>query len=315
MIGDLGKASALKQAEAWAVDAWTFMSNYPVSEKLGAEIVSLGRDAGIDVSWRGPEFFETALNKHPDLLKQFPHLQINVVSDQLARIAAAVHAHAPSSGRLVESVPRTPEEQEALLRQHPPGWEIRLFASVLLQRQEGLEPKWRDHELRLPGRSRRYVAEAEIADYLSRALRQLGAMIEPISRLFDDQQAAFGLPGEQGDPVRLEHFANWIMSTYEDILDWGVQLRATDSSDVMTTVIELTARLAEAPARQMRDFIEKVISGAERILDHLSKSKSEQEATPLVIEATLVVSLDMDAVNEATRALRVALGLPDVDED
>src|SRR5262245_46735969 len=65
MIGDLGKAIALKNAGVWEVDAWTFVANYPISENIAREVVATGRRASIDVSWRGPAELALALQQHP----------------------------------------------------------------------------------------------------------------------------------------------------------------------------------------------------------------------------------------------------------
>ena len=48
MIGDLGKAIALKHADVWQVDAWTFLSNYPISEHVAAEVWQIGRGLDAD---------------------------------------------------------------------------------------------------------------------------------------------------------------------------------------------------------------------------------------------------------------------------
>jgi hypothetical protein len=64
-VGDLGKAIALKQAGVWDIGAWTFVSNYPVSEMIAAEVVSIGDRVGIDVSWRGPADLAAAVQEHP----------------------------------------------------------------------------------------------------------------------------------------------------------------------------------------------------------------------------------------------------------
>jgi len=63
MVGDLKKAVVLKQENRWDIEAWTFLSNYSISEGIAASIVALGKEAGIDVSWRGPGYFAGILQK------------------------------------------------------------------------------------------------------------------------------------------------------------------------------------------------------------------------------------------------------------
>ena len=80
MIGDLGKAIALKNAGLWEIDAWTFVSNYPISEQVASAVLSLGASAGIDVSWRGPAELAVQLQRFPSVRDRFPQLQVNEVT-------------------------------------------------------------------------------------------------------------------------------------------------------------------------------------------------------------------------------------------
>lgn len=316
LVGDLGKAIALKRAEIWPIDAWTFLSNYPVSEELGAQITGIGRDAGIDVAWRGPDYLATALTRHPEVAAEFPGLQINELSAQLVRIQETISAdrHAtPIDDVTYEGPPRTPEEQEDLLQRRPPAWEYLLFAGVLQQGRNALETKWRDQELRLPSRTRQSVEADEVPTFVSNALGRLSSIVEPMIRVFDGQQAAFGAPGEAGDAVRIEHFANWLINAYEDMLDWGAEFRATDTTEEMTRTIELTARTVDHPLGQVRDFIDEVVAETERIPEYLAKSEDEREREPLVMKAMLTVSLDTDVTDNAILEMRRGLGLDDED--
>lgn len=85
MEGDLKKAIALRDADEWAIDAWTFVSNYPMPEEVGRHVFKLGAKAGIDVSWRGPGDLALGLRRHPELHPEFPELTID---DLAARIEA-----------------------------------------------------------------------------------------------------------------------------------------------------------------------------------------------------------------------------------
>ena len=214
MVGDLGKAIALKEADIWSIDAWTFLSNYSLSDKLGAELMRTGRVAGIDVAWRGPDYFANALTRHPEVAAVFPGLQVNQLSDRLAQIqdTLAGREETPDATTPYAGPPRTLAEQEDLLLRRSPGWEYLLFAGVLQQGRNALETKWRDHELRLPSRTRERLDADEAVSYLSAAFGRLGSIVEPLTRVFEGQQAAFGEPGEPGDPVLIEHFCelgNW----------------------------------------------------------------------------------------------------------
>lgn len=132
-----------------------------------------------------------------------------------------------------------------------------------------------------------------------------------MTRLFDAQQSAFGEPGEPGDAVRIEHFATWLMNAYEDMLDWGAELRSLDTAPELKRAIELAAMAADRPLNEVRAFVDRVISGTEAIPEHLAKPKADQEAAPLAIEATLEVTIDSALMSETLSELRRALGLPE----
>jgi hypothetical protein len=331
MIGDLGKAIALKTARVWEISCWTFLSNYPVSEKLGAELVAIGTRNGIDVSWRGADYFANVLSARPEVAANFPGLQVNEISHQLAQLQAAL---AELSGRALiqmdaggsyprrrrardqarpspaafAGVPRTDEERYELLDTLPPAWEYLLWAGVLRIGRDALETKWRDHELTLPSRVRQYVGLTEMPDFLSKAYGRLGSIIEPMSRVFADQEAAFGAPGEPGDAVRIEHFANWIIGAYEDLLDWAMDLRATDTDDEIEHVVALAAKAADRPLSEIREFIDRSIAETERIPAYFAKPEAER-GDPLVLESKVILTADEDLLTRTLTDLRDALGM------
>lgn len=308
MVGDLGKAIALKNANIWDVEAWTFLSNYPVAEEIAASVVALGREAGIDVSWRGPEYFAAALERRPELKSVVPGLEVNEVGRQLAQLQQTVEDLHPSERPPAPDIQRTPEsaeEREYLLDSRPAGWELLLFASLLRQGKLNLEPKWRDHELEIPARQRTYVESDEITHRISLAYGRLGSMVGPMERVFEAQEAAFGPPGEAGDPVLIEHFARWIINVYEDMLDWAAELRALDVPDEFERAVALTAKVADRPLSQVRAFIDRAVEQADRIPAHMAKS--DDERGQLIVEATLAMQVDSDLMEEAVAELRRAI--------
>jgi hypothetical protein len=310
MIGDLGKSIALKAAGVWPVQAWTFLSNYPIPEHIGSEVVQIGRDAGIEVSWRRPDYFATVLSQRPELLSEFPDIQANELAAQIREIRDAVVDPVPDSElREHTGTPRNLEEQARLLEDRPPGWEYLLFAGILYQRRTALESKWRGHELGVPARDRHAVRAEEATDYLAAQFGRLGALMEPMTRVFEGQEAAFGAPGEPGDPIRIEHFAEWVLNAYEDAMDWQAAIRAADMPEEFDDARELCAQAADRPLQQIRDFIDAFINSAEGIPEFLQKSDEERKRQPLVIEHELALEMDHDLMDRALKAIRKAVRL------
>jgi hypothetical protein len=99
---------------------------------------------------------------------------------------------------VIERVPRTAEEEAALVRTRPDGWEYLLFASVLRRRMAELEPKHRDHQLRLiRPRSGPVLADAHAIEFIRSAFREASVLTDNFNRVFDEeaQERAFGAPG------------------------------------------------------------------------------------------------------------------------
>jgi hypothetical protein len=284
------------------------LSNYAVSEQLGAELTKIGGKSNIDVSWRGPDFFASALGRHPEVVAEFPGLQLNRVSEQLEQIQQAITGDQDSGPDELtyRGPPRTADEQEHLLRFQPPAWEYLLFAGVLRQRRDALAHKWRDQELRLPSRVKTTVNEEDVTSVLASAFGRLGAIVEPMTRVFEGQQDAFGAPGEPGDPVRIAHFANWMANAYEDMLDWGTELRGVRGPEEFQLAIELAARSVDQPLLQVHNFINETVEAMERIPEHMEKTPAEREAEPLLIASTLLISVDDTLMESAIQELRVA---------
>jgi len=310
MVGDLGKAIALKKEGIWDIGAWTFLCNYKISEAIATRLTAIGREADIDVSWRGPEELAASLQKHEHLLAQFPELQGSRISTQLDGIQGALASLAAATGDgVLETTPltrspRTDQEQRQLLVTRQPGWEYLLFAGVLAQGVHRLEPKERDHELQLVRGPRQHLDLQETTRYLSHAFGDLAAVWKPMGPLFQPSamEQAFGAPGEPGDVARIEHFAQWIVDMYEQTLDWGLAMRSLDVPDPLKKAVELAARSADQPAADVKRFIHHAIEETDRI----PAAIAEPDPTPINIELALVLTVDSQLMAEFERELKRA---------
>jgi hypothetical protein len=310
MVGDLGKAIALKKEGIWNIEAWTFLCNYKISEAIAARLTVIGREADIDVSWRGPEELAAGLQKHEHLLEQFPDLQgtrigaqLDGIQDALASLAAVTGSVTTEATPLTRS-PRTAEEQRQLLITRQPGWEYLLFAGMLAQGVPRLELKERDHELQIFRGPPQHLDLKEATHYLSRAFGDLAAVWQPMDRLFQPstQEQAFGAPEEPGDPARIEHFAQWIVDMYEQTLDWGLTMRSLDVPDALKKSVELAAQAADQPATDIKRFIDHAIEETDRI----PAAIAAPDPTPVKIELALVLTVDDQLMTEFIRELKRA---------
>jgi hypothetical protein len=238
MIGDLGKAIALKAAGIWEIESWTFIANYPISESVARDVVKAGAQAGIDVSWRGLAELAVALQEYAAVRQRFPALQVNEVADQLEAIHERVEGIArdlTSEPPSFSGAPKTKEQEAWLIAVQADFWEYRLFAGGLYQGREALEPKYLDHNLGIvEGSLRMDFHDAQ--NVLSDAVHRVATSVATIDDAFDPaaQEPAFGAPGEPGNAAAIRHLAHRVLAVYEELLDAASQFvrsrRRTSSS-------------------------------------------------------------------------------------
>jgi hypothetical protein len=321
MLGDLRKAITLDAEGRWDVASWTFISNYPVPEDIATEVVEAGRQASIEVGWAGPDYLADGLQRHESIRAQFPALQVNEISEQLQALQKQIGGDSvpvpteDSQALDVESPGRTAsvtvKGDRTLVESRPGGWEYLWFASILREGKADLELKRREHETRVPAHPRSYLADDEVFRYLSRRFNEISTEIEVMMRVFDpsSQEEAFGAPGEEGDPVGIEHFARRILAAYEHLMDWAAAIRGQEVDELYRDLFEAAARYADQPIREIATFIDELVTKTELIPGHLADDRPDRPR--LVIEVDLVLTIsqdDQDAVQrEMERVRRVLL--------
>lgn len=203
-------------------------------------------------------------------------------------------------------VPVTDGAQEQLIRDEPQWWEYRLYAGALMQGRIELEGKWHDHELRLPRGPRRMPSESP-SQFLSRETAELSRFMETLDRVFDPGilEQAFGPPGQPGDSRRIVHVARGVIQVYESMMDWAAELRSASLSSDYHEILELTARMADGPVRQTRDFIQRSADQIARIPLLIEEAKSKGATTESPMEVELVLHVELDSENQ--RQLQAAI--------
>jgi hypothetical protein len=189
----------------------------------------------------------------------------------------------------VQRVPRTADEEATLLRVRPDAWEFLLFASVLRQRLDALEPKYRDHQLRFarPAPGSR-LSEFDAMAFLGAAFGEARVLVGNVNRVLDGaaQERAFGPLGEPGDAVQIEHLGARLIDVYESLLDWAARLRGAAVDEDFEHAIELASRFVDLPIHQFRDFVDRVVATTDEIPALLRADK------PVRLTLTLEVSIE-----------------------
>lgn len=199
---------------------------------------------------------------------------VELVLKKLARPPDAPTQAAQSKVMFNGRVPRNPQEIEVVLTDRPRGWEYILYAAFLLDENRKLDSKYRDHQIGYSRRTGPPLSHDQVLPEVRRRLSDLESMTTFLNRLLaeDVQDAAFGKPGEPGDPDRIQHTATRMCSTEDDLLDWAASVRAVAApSSEAREVLDALARFADQPIEAIRDFIERYVTEVntvhQRILD------------------------------------------------
>lgn len=285
-VGDLGKAIALRAEGIWAIDAWTFTTNYPIPNRIGERLKALGDKNDISVSWRGPEHLEQMFLKHREVLEQFPFLEIADVSTAIDRLVTTL---APDESPFA-GIPSTLDEEKRLIASQPDFWEYRLFAGILFRRLNELDHRWHDFRLGLPGDRGVSIEDlGEASDYLGQQFARITNYVNSLCRLLesDSQTEAFGRDGEHGDPAAIRHRADRIGDTYEGLLDCAHEIRSAVPPDECSQLFELASDFASHPITQIRDFIVRLHRQIDQLPELLAARRSRSSTGPLVLDIVL----------------------------
>lgn len=207
----------------------------------------------------------------------------------------------PATPRFNGNVPRTSEEMAVLLAERPGCWEYLLFAAVLNQELNTHEDKYRDHLLRYSPRSGRYLGDDEAVEALERNSSFFLGLSSSFERVLDPraQDAAFGLPGEPGDPDRIIHLARRIISVYEEFMDLAAEVRATAvSSESLRRVMDIEASWADQPVEQIRNFVGRFVSEIGAIVERVNRGER------VVIDMVIKLEIGDELVRQHSLALK-----------
>ncbi|MFD9704171.1 toll/interleukin-1 receptor domain-containing protein [Lentzea sp. NPDC059081] len=226
-------------------------------------------------------------------------------------IAAAVvkklGRHSPAQPELITKAPRTADEVKSLLAARPPAWPYLLFAGILFQGVNALEPKFRDHVsgyaprngavldvLSLDPFRHRHAMLAEITDSAERIL-------SPEKRL-----RTFGEPGDTNNlnPDEVIHTAQRLVELYGELLDWARDVRGTTYLyDEVRRVASLQARYADGPVTAIRKLAADFLMLADTLVERVSAGENVTYEFMLsfTIDPNLSLALD-DAIEQVKRS-------------
>lgn len=305
MSSDLAKAVHLRDKGKWEIEAWTFLSNYPIPEEVATEIVKQGKKAGIDVSWRGADYFANALEKFKEIREQFPNL---IATDIQASLDVILNnlTKPKDDNKPITQVPLTQIEQERLIVEKPEYWPYLYFGSILTMDKVRLEEKWLNHKANYARPSGVGYDQKEARQQLTIIFPQLMKAIDGLADLINENaQAAF----VDGDPVMVRFIANRILSAYEDMLDWASRLRSATYPHDYDKVVSAAAHMVDEPLQNIRDFIDLVHNEGNKIHPYITGPNKDED---LEVHLTLKFGINdtnTDIFNHELRKLQEKLGI------
>jgi hypothetical protein len=292
MTSDLNKAIELRDEAVWEIEAWTFLSNYPIPEVIAKEIIIIGKKNNIDVSWRGADYFAKSIIKFKDAAEQFPNLiatdiqaTLNIILDNLTK---------PGSKNPITQTPITQLEQERLLMEKPDYWSYLYFGSILVVGRKELEGKWLNHKFKFARPSGIGYSHDEALHQLRIIFPQLIKTIDGLANLVNENAPiAFGSNPQEGDEATIKFIATRILNSYEDMLDWASRLRSATYPNAYEGVILAAAHMVDEPLDGIRNFIDTVHTQGDRIYPYITGPHKDDD-----LEISMTLKLSVNAKHE-----------------
>lgn len=187
------------------------------------------------------------------------------------------------------TVPRTPDELAAVLRNQEGVWEFAGLAGVLLIEREGHMAANRDLQLRFAPATGDVLDLAAALARMRHAPDEAVRIVETLDALLSPEamEAAVGAPGEAGDAERIQHLGRRLVDTWRQLIDWSAAVRGMRVPGELRPVFQAIADMAVLPAAQVHDWIDELVRDLEEAFDRLDRGEEGIE-----LHSTLTVSID-----------------------
>jgi hypothetical protein len=205
--------------------------------------------------------------------------------------------------RTIDRVPRSQAEEDLLLKMRPGGWEFLLFAAELQRQLTALDPRWRDHEMRLRGQSTAGRLDDSAANEMIQTIFPRSTqLLDNFNRILSPEstQAAFGPPGTPGDDARIRHLAERLVDVYRDMLDVSATLRSAMVSDPFQPLFDVASRFFDQPIREVREFVGTVMNE----MDALPAKLAQENSEPIKMTLTLTLTMEDGLIEEFSARLQ-----------
>ncbi|WP_394616740.1 toll/interleukin-1 receptor domain-containing protein [Lentzea sp. JNUCC 0626] len=230
-----------------------------------------------------------------DLRKHSPDLIARAVAQKLAQHRAEFRAVTPVTAQSVA----------ALALEKPKGWEYLLYATVVTQGLEELQPKYREHFLRYSPRNGTVEHGNGIGLIRDRNVLLSEIIAVAVESVFTPatQEAAFGRAGETGDADHIVHLGKLFVRTFDEILEWARGIHGTSYSDENARrAARVQARFADRQLKEMFKVAQRLSEVADTLVERLTAGEIIDVTVQLVFEVE--PSLEVEFKNALERLSR-----------
>lgn len=188
-----------------------------------------------------------------------------------------------SPGELAESIERKIRGNgEAAVAEREEPWEILLFVRELRKGWTSLAPQLNDFWSGYAAPTGVHlVSFDDVSQFVDRRLGEASSWSSNFSRLMsrDNQQRAFGAPGEDGDEHALRYLTDRMTRLMAGFADWALGIRGAHAPEDARPVLWALSRYAEDPLFRYHHFID---ACDRQVQERIQQVESGQVSDPVL---------------------------------
>lgn len=175
-------------------------------------------------------------------------------------------------------------------------WEHRLFGTVLEEELDRRAPLRREIEHRLAQGEVTHVDLFNFAEWAQNRLAELSGFGHDVEAILNDYlPQALGEDGEHGDALEIVAVARRLAQLWENVAQWTLRCRSVRVEPGAEHAADLLSNINANMLDEIWDFGHQVLPDVEAAVKKHASSDAEEA---VVVQITLTVTADVDALNE-----------------
>lgn len=185
----------------------------------------------------------------------------------------------------------------------PSGFEYRITAELMRYLNAPHFRKLDDLRNKLYTRPIEHVDDQDIIQWVTERVNEMGAFMDPLTKLLESLSNSWGKPGEAGDVNEIHHICLLIKDLLQQVVRHEERLRFTNVSDEFEELINLLKDAIGSQIAKLKgipDRLNEIVSMAEEM------ERKDNVDKPLVITETIEIELPPNWNKNMSRELRRA---------